>query len=253
MHSNNRDSFIPIWYLIKYFNFKKRFVIANTRVKSLIPAENEIIPGERRWEEHFCWTLAKSWGKIGKAKEGRKILFYRVEARIQQLWQVNVICSALKFRAQKKKLALIPRSNEYPPRWCSKSASHVQHCLYFFRFIFQPVGLEAPAFIPRSRFFPRDGCIIHLEWNDSSGRIRSNHTLTNSILAVTRCQRPNISPLIRFGDGSLLETLEKLTWGWSFGDFSLQRQVWRKGYCEILVQKNIYIVTNYLKNSIELY
>lgn len=111
-------------------------------------------------DENFCWTLAKSWGKIGKTKEGREILFYRVEARIQQLWQVNVICSALKFRAQKKKLALIPRSNEYPPRWCSKSASHVQHCFYFFRFIFQPVGLEAPAFIPFS--------LLPSRWNASS-------------------------------------------------------------------------------------
>ena len=49
------------------------------------------------------------------------------------------------------------RLDEYPPRWCSKSASHVQHRLYFSRFIFQPAELESPPSV--SRVFPSRMCI----------------------------------------------------------------------------------------------
>lgn len=72
---------------------------------------------------------------------------------IQQLRQANVICSALKFRAQKKLPLICTRAarrlDEYPPRWCSKSASHVQHRLYFSRFIFPTGRIREPSF----RFF----------------------------------------------------------------------------------------------------
>lgn len=175
-----------------------------------------------------------------------------MEARIQQLWQVNVICSALKFRAQKKKLPLIPRSNEYPPRWCSKSASHVQRCFYFFRFIFQPVGLEAPALHSvLGSSLEMDAHPSRMEW--FLGWVRSNHTLTNSIFVATHCECDQHFSMIRFRDGLLLETLEEFElnpeikfWGFFFAKESLKKRILRKlemlkGCCKRFFSKNKYI------------